>query len=1527
MKPLEKTKTFEHGWQTDLAPSQSAVAASYVDSVDGSLWLEEQGAPAWTPRRGHKHAWTFSHPDYNPEDYHYFLLGSWHDEKDTFFLVSVHPIGRRGNKSTVEQIPQANILFWATGTGGASPILVLDWNAEAFPDEPHRLLHYTPVAMTGRRDEENRLVLYWASESAAPCAVTLQWVGKEWKPVIDPRTREKAIFYELQADVKPSLVRLKDVGFGGKLLSGVYQYAVRYISEDGYVTPWTPLCPPVFVFKNMRRGLESYAEDVGEETNLQVLLYVQNIDKRYKLLQVAYVYFKVVEQADHAAIFTTIDLTQTPSFQSEAMDTIIVAHRETTGISLSVEELMQIYQPIERAHTCTIAGNRLLLGNLKYRRRLPTPGEEREIQRSVEVRAFAVPLSLVDKPETPLGLLDGKFSPMRALKVSDITNTIKLPLFGLDNLSEPFVSFVLPPTGERNFRDPIVCHALVGYRRNEVYRFGALLIDRKGMPLGVIHLADVEMPPIYGGYLRWKNKHKSSQVYVRSSVASLGYLSQPALSNNRMWLFAAHTRLNETLLANWLQGRYNEVVDFSEIARPCLVVDRPGEPPTNNLFTIDRGACFPLSLGLRFQFVIPESLRKEVSAVLIVRAKRAGRVKAQGVLLSCPIFNVPHDAAKSDLPGVVHPAVAYGLLGYTSSLHVAGFYGIYWKDNSHYSFLYGRVNSSGQVEWVAPVGFFPAGVPNWHMRGVVAAFHSPELDFDIAGAAPGDILEIQAMAVGSYQYLLDNNATNWIHIWYAPLYLCVGGEEERRIFIRQGARPDIPGVVVKYDYGQRDYIYEDLYCGFGIPISKVHSPTYGTAKIGTSHLTFWSQSWLQLFSLSPPMGTVIIGDIRQTKSLPGRKYQVLDWIERAERVYRRGEVLQGSGQWEAPVTGVPSASHASGLPQNFSEYIWYDGVPRGGQTFPGILSAFPNGCLIIANIVNYSQEPYQGLTDDSLASTVYQTAGWLLPLNKFKRKTITVGNTTILKDAIVDTVVFGGDTYIDLYGMALSLPYDILEVPLAAWQSFGVMAFLPLECHINYALETGRLPKKDGLSVKGGKGGIWEGGPRAIFDEGGHGLLWDFLDTHTAQRLLLHESGGAPYFGVKPLLRETERTEFSNRIAYSQTAIAGEDINHHRLFLAASFADMNMELGSVQALYGRGYSFIIGQERAIAYSEVSPQQLITTQGELPAKVVVGGGELLLRPIYITQNLGVQHHRQMLVSPVGLFGFDVIRGEFFAIEGDNISLLGTEKGLQSTLQRWRTQVPPVGQAYLAASANYAGLGGRVFPARPGLMTIASLAYNPDDKEIILILKRLALVRPHSDNPAQQPTDTTLTEQIAIAYSTPLRVFVSRLQFTPDTVFNSSVHIWGVRPFGERPADVYRLFGSPLFGVSVRRDGSLLRHSPELTFYVSMHPNASQTFDNMWIAVSEVPTLQRGQDVQDFLDEFEVVEVATEGWQEVLNEKDLWRLQESFVRLPLRKSTSDRRARGKYALIKIVLSPSGRHLRIELIRISGRLSLAV
>lgn len=307
-----------------------------------------------------------------------------------------------------------------------------------------------------------------------------------------------------------------------------------------------------------------------------------------------------------------------------------------------------------------------------------------------------------------------------------------------------------------------------------------------------------------------------------------------------------------------------------------------------------------------------------------------------------------------------------------------------------------------------------------------------------------------------------------------------------------------------------------------------------------------------------------------------------------------------------------------------------------------------HGALSRRRIETY---PYGGISQSSLKNSTY----------------ISTGTYTNKQNSVVET--FGGDVYIGYFNYLRGL------FPGINWSHGFVVRALnfPVESTINPEL----LVSKDfnSLTIKQIVDTERDRVVLAIQEEAG---AHEYFDEEIFEQDFNLYTYNSAYSQPKSLQRFfpkpkdfKEEVEWPNRIYYSDKKTLGEAADSWLKFRPGNFMDLDTKYGAIKALVSFKDNLFCFQEKGISILGVEQREL--TQTDSPGPLVVGTGETLTQPYYISTSSGISDYRHVTQSRNVVYFYDSLNKKVGRIVENGVEFLSDSKSIKFLMKEEWSEV--------------------------------------------------------------------------------------------------------------------------------------------------------------------------------------------------------------------------------------------------------------
>jgi len=506
---------FSKGLNRDYDPTNVS-SQSMIDNINGKLMFNKRGTLDWVEDNGNTVSFTLDGND-GADANRYIPIGYTGDGNiKIIFSVRVD-----------ETLSEIGILGTDSEGNGTYKTLFNDTNQT----EKLNFKKTNQICARFLYENNKTIRVYWVdgveTDSNRPRVFTFEFnesIGE--KNNVNAYSAVTATVHDMnsQADFNIGIIKFVKTINGG-LLSGVYQYTYRLLTNSGYSTPWTTPTKKIFVTSDEVNSSNWNAyemEGSGIDTPKGNQIEVKGIDQRYDRIQVAYLYSKTNSVVDSSNIFIETAIDKTVGVDSATFD-----HLNNDGEPLITATIAERFQGIGAAKTLDIKDSVLYYGNINENI-LEITSEEIENVLS----GLTITPKFRGMISDTLGL--APTSPPLTNQPTMTTDTIK-------RLNQSDIEAYTINDDYANYKGTQVEHLYTGYFRGEVYRFAILFYDKIGNPYFAFHLADFQFPEQHDTDYNWRRLKLDGTV-----VNGSGSLSYPASTTNDYY----NANLNVTSILN-----------------------------------------------------------------------------------------------------------------------------------------------------------------------------------------------------------------------------------------------------------------------------------------------------------------------------------------------------------------------------------------------------------------------------------------------------------------------------------------------------------------------------------------------------------------------------------------------------------------------------------------------------------------------------------------------------------------------------------------------------------------------------------------------------------------------------------------------------------------------------------------------------------------------------------------------------------------------------------------------------------------
>lgn len=1322
------TNSFEGGWNRDL-DKELRGSNTYTRSVNGRLVFNEDGTMSWENARGTMSTISgFSGR---------FIVGASEIE-DVVVILSTN--GTDGEIGV--------LVYQPNGTSDYSVLYNDATDANSFDFQKDFLLEVVSFY-----ENKDMYRVYWVDDYNEPRTFTFKknTILSIYEPVttsvamsvINPNWQMGNFWFVQQIE--------------GGLLTGMYQYTYRMISADGYTTPWYPIGTPVVVTSStMPSSVNDYhlydfdnADEISTKGNVFKLT---RYDKTFDKIEVAYVHSIASAGAKESTIFHSGEV-------DKVANEMYFHHTSNSGLPIAdIAELIDRRESIIKAKTIQIKDNRLWMGNTEVNPAFDIPDDVlANVTVKPKMRAYL-------EDNTAYGLAGGgSGNPAYATTKREDAVYVKSQ-YDTNN------SFTVELETEReniNSGNPVqdlptykgshMTHDRVGYFRNETYRFGILFFDKKGNPMFVKHLADVDIPPQNDTDNSLRSKMRVRRI---RSDGSIHYPTPFEESPDFYTMLTGGAKHGENPGLDLTGG----VLSLTNRKDTELVYRYHWDPSTASItgttYHNKNNLSFIRIVGLEFGGIelatpVPEldnrPLHEFVGGFSIVRVPREGdneQVVTQGLVHNChyPEFDTttfqPH----------------HGIGGYYMDVaNGANQYYLYGHDTRDVNGDVQRMRALGHIySYDCPDYMFRAHPTGVTINGKLKFTSSIQHGWEVLAPAP---------QAGGYAGIFNLGALA-NHAW-----------------VMKGS----------------DSMNSRFYGNTSIPGSKVPA-ALGYNNVYTKYNTDLSITTHEAFSMSTTISSF---------STTGRDLDLNRKLELAFKDQAAGGDGLGGNGTTSSVDDYDGSNDKKFLRSWHHRNGLLVHLQKPYNTYIGFGADFTDHFGY--NIFTYYERnlgQYGGLTLEALEGNIFHTTNHFQPVTDYELSNIANGNQRTFNNV----EVWGGDCYAQNFGFMRLYPRvvnqtnedndcsipDQGELPSDEFfngnhPDYSLGVTFPLESKFNYALRKSASSVYPIWAQVGARPGAeFTGLTAGIFHYDGYtDTCTGNFETFNLNDALGYRDKVMPYV-TKPV-NYISNYDYPTRWHWSnEKKPYGEYIDRFREFEELSNFDLNGQYGEVNGnavLFDYIYSF---QEKAFGRLRIKDRAIISSQ--TTGDIILGEAGIMEGIDYISKTYGTQHRDSIAYTDNNIYWADARNRKLIAFGQNGVDVISDTKGLHSFISPFLEQIQD-----LETIAVSPGSGGGIttgidyqnndvlFTIRVSPSTVSDTEWKISGNVIGGSIENVYMDESDPNNPYGNefypPWSGILpptTSSVTVSYNEFIGVFVGEHTFYPILYFNKGKHFYSVQP---------------------------------------------------------------------------------------------------------------------------------------------------
>lgn len=1071
MSRQKYTNKFTGGLSTDFGKSEQP-PNTVTYSLNGGIFYNTGGSLEWQSTPGFQNVLTFA-ADYGTSPTGYQPLGS------IAFSDKLAVLSTNGTNSEIG-------LIFVAQNGAVSYQTIYNDRYDPFGGKLNFSFAHDILSIIANKENKSIQRIYWTDDFNIDRVFNVvegltvnspAFVDGDYNPLISTGLYPpfySAFSMDSVPDVSPGIVQFVQT-IDGELLSGMYQYCYRLVTKDGYKTPFSTPILPLFLTTDPVNGVDSsqYGMQASSlPTSKGIQIQVNGIDTRYDQIEVCYIYSIVASASASAAVFATVNI--------DGQTSITVNNISNGGAPIDLTLISVELTSVKTVKALAVRENYMFKGNITSR--VPPDYDASPITVEPYIRSVQADEQAISTQNVPF------------LAVSAYNNSTKIQNY-IDNTSTSRFTTHQIRSDYISYSGMQVSHLFGGYFRGEWARLGILLYDKKGLPMFVYHVCDIQMPEQY------LNTYQTIKIDANGNIVT----------------------------SDFTKGSIGDycLTDNNGASHRDPFVETTGEPSDVRTRI----------MGLMLSNIDLTDFIDDISGFSIVRVKRDPTILGQGILL-----NMVNEAAGTDMDKI-------RAMGYPSN------------------------NFNGSQQWMDAQGNLIYGKTvtllldtNYLIRPFTFTFECPDNLFDPATIPTLQKNHSLKSVGGCHMTEVAGSIGSGNGYGYQDFGTDTAANNGRAGISDKSYYTDVTG-------------FND---SFGNPVN------FGRV----SGIDFWVNFGF---------------DSSQIGFDPTNLSLVLEGFCH----------IQNDGKLFFPIEPlIPNKLYNSGYHNDamcIKSKDWFEmSMTRGTTTSRQAV------CYQIVNYIINDKTPYNGVSEDSLAESIYISTGHFQPINESVKAQVLTGGRYIFNGV----EVWGGDCYVDMFALARTYPQNNSADYDAGIHSMGIGNVFPCEMKFNALLRKGNYWAKSGFF--------------AIAPYFPNGVSKDNPEIELINSALTYSETNALYTGFP--LNFSFQGDFSARWIYSKVKTDGELVDSWRLYPVDQLADIDGRFGSITGavtLFNEIYSF-----QELAFGRLRVLDRVPLQDPATGGLKIGVGGVLDNIEYKNTKFGTQNALSIITTFKEVYFVDV-----------------------------------------------------------------------------------------------------------------------------------------------------------------------------------------------------------------------------------------------------------------------------------------------
>jgi hypothetical protein len=235
------------------------------------------------------------------------------------------------------------------GTESSIGVVTEDDYEQVIRDEDLNFDKNGVYQVTHKVNNRGETIIYWTDKVNPPRFLNIT------DPIDYTEIDELNLFAHISSPATLQIDRVQD--FGGTLVSGSYQFTIRYLDDDGNTTNFLDITPPISVVRDKQNSPAGFVQgNPTAATSKSIRLFINNLDQNYDRFQLGVI-------RHEGSTVAGVQLLQPRAITQESTPFVYSGNEDS--IDGSIEEVLINNVHYDSAGSITQSDGVLYLGDLK----------------------------------------------------------------------------------------------------------------------------------------------------------------------------------------------------------------------------------------------------------------------------------------------------------------------------------------------------------------------------------------------------------------------------------------------------------------------------------------------------------------------------------------------------------------------------------------------------------------------------------------------------------------------------------------------------------------------------------------------------------------------------------------------------------------------------------------------------------------------------------------------------------------------------------------------------------------------------------------------------------------------------------------------------------------------------------------------------------------------------------------------------------------------------------------------------------